>query len=226
MGSFWFAAFVFWVVCGIATAVLASSKGLDAGYGFFIGFLLGPIGLMMIGFMPAATAKKSGVSRTSPSPAPSLASPERESAGPGAVEQALESRDAVALSELLDDSDGDVRASAESALVGLGDDSREALWSAARSDSWRVRARACSAIGKCGFSDSTSQALLVASLGDDARRVRTRAAEACGRTRVAVAADRLQALLSDPELQVREAAARALPLVLETPARSESDAQA
>ncbi len=38
---------VFWLICGIATAVIASSKGRD-GFGWFlIGCLLGPIGLLM-----------------------------------------------------------------------------------------------------------------------------------------------------------------------------------
>lgn len=42
---------IIWVVCGIGAAVIASSKGRNA-FGWFIGgLLLGPIGLLIVGFM-------------------------------------------------------------------------------------------------------------------------------------------------------------------------------
>jgi hypothetical protein len=47
--------FIFWVVCGIASSFVASAKNRSALNWFFIGMLLGPIGLLMIGFVPATT---------------------------------------------------------------------------------------------------------------------------------------------------------------------------
>jgi hypothetical protein len=45
--------FLFWIVCGIAAAVVGSSKG-RSGFGWFlIGIFLGPLALLMVGFMPA-----------------------------------------------------------------------------------------------------------------------------------------------------------------------------
>ena len=38
---------LFWIVCGIASAVIASSKGRDGGAWALLGFILGPIGVLM-----------------------------------------------------------------------------------------------------------------------------------------------------------------------------------
>jgi hypothetical protein len=44
--------FILWIICGIAAAVVASSKG-RSGFGWFIlGVALGPFALLMVGFMP------------------------------------------------------------------------------------------------------------------------------------------------------------------------------
>lgn len=39
---------VFWGICGIAAAVIASSKGRDMGAWFVGGLLLGPIGVIIV----------------------------------------------------------------------------------------------------------------------------------------------------------------------------------
>lgn len=39
-------AFIFWVLCGIAAATVASSKGRSAVGWFFLGLILGPFGLI------------------------------------------------------------------------------------------------------------------------------------------------------------------------------------
>lgn len=41
----------FWVVCGFGTAAIAKSKGRDSMGWFWLGLLLGPIGILIIGFM-------------------------------------------------------------------------------------------------------------------------------------------------------------------------------
>jgi len=41
-----------WLVCGFAAAVVGSSKGRSGCLWFVGGVLLGPIGLLMVGFMP------------------------------------------------------------------------------------------------------------------------------------------------------------------------------
>lgn len=44
-------ALLFWIICGVAAASIASSKGRSAGGFGVVGFLLGPIGLLIaIGF--------------------------------------------------------------------------------------------------------------------------------------------------------------------------------
>jgi hypothetical protein len=45
--------FLFWVVCAIATAAVACSKNRCGMSWTLLGFVLGPIGLLMVGFMPA-----------------------------------------------------------------------------------------------------------------------------------------------------------------------------
>jgi hypothetical protein len=47
---------IVWVVCGVFTAIVASSKGRGTWGWFFAGFLFGPIALFAVGFMPAAIA--------------------------------------------------------------------------------------------------------------------------------------------------------------------------
>lgn len=50
--SIWIVFAVLWVLCGVASAAIANSKGRDpAGY-FFIGFLLGFIGLIIAAAVP------------------------------------------------------------------------------------------------------------------------------------------------------------------------------
>ncbi len=43
----WFLILGGWIVCGIASSVIGSSKGRDAGSWFLAGLLLGPIGVLM-----------------------------------------------------------------------------------------------------------------------------------------------------------------------------------
>lgn len=50
--------FLFWVICGIAAAAVASSKG-RSGFGWFVlGIFLGPFALLMVGFMPKLEPEK------------------------------------------------------------------------------------------------------------------------------------------------------------------------
>jgi len=42
-----------WLICGIAAGAVANSKGRNGGIWFFLGILLGPIALLMVGFMPS-----------------------------------------------------------------------------------------------------------------------------------------------------------------------------
>lgn len=44
---------IIWIVCGIGAAAIASSKGRSAGAWLLGGLLLGPIGLLIVGFMGA-----------------------------------------------------------------------------------------------------------------------------------------------------------------------------
>jgi hypothetical protein len=43
-----------WIICGIGCAMIASSKGFNSTKWFFLGVLLGPIGILIIGFMEKA----------------------------------------------------------------------------------------------------------------------------------------------------------------------------
>lgn len=56
----WLVAFGIWIVCGIGAYLITAQKGRDdAGSAGFMGFLLGPVGLVM-----AAMAKPPAVGRT------------------------------------------------------------------------------------------------------------------------------------------------------------------
>lgn len=59
-----------WVVCGIASAVIASSKGRDLGVWAIAGFVLGPIGVLMAigvaGVRPGEVPLSSGEVRKCP----------------------------------------------------------------------------------------------------------------------------------------------------------------
>lgn len=46
---------IIWLICGIGAAMIASSKGRDSCGWFFIGFLLGPFALLIVGFMEPAS---------------------------------------------------------------------------------------------------------------------------------------------------------------------------
>lgn len=52
---------IIWIVCGIGAAAIASSKGRSAGVWFLGGLLLGPIGLLIVGFMGAPAPSVSSV---------------------------------------------------------------------------------------------------------------------------------------------------------------------
>ena len=52
---------IIWIVCGIGAAAIASSKGRSAGAWFLGGLLLGPIGLLIVGFMGAPAPNVSSV---------------------------------------------------------------------------------------------------------------------------------------------------------------------
>ena len=41
----------FWLICGIGAAAIARSKGRSGCWWFFIGILIGPIALLIVGFM-------------------------------------------------------------------------------------------------------------------------------------------------------------------------------
>lgn len=44
-----------WLICGVGAAAIANSKGRSAGWWFVIGVLIGPLALLIVGFMaPAA----------------------------------------------------------------------------------------------------------------------------------------------------------------------------
>jgi hypothetical protein len=48
------AALGFWFICAIAGGAIASSKGLSGCMGMALGFLLGPIGLLIVVCLPAS----------------------------------------------------------------------------------------------------------------------------------------------------------------------------
>jgi len=54
MGAF----IAIWLLCGILGAVIASSKGGSGVAGFLVGFLLGPIGVIITLFMGNAARKE------------------------------------------------------------------------------------------------------------------------------------------------------------------------
>ena len=47
---------VLWIVSGIAAAYVATQKNKELGVWFFLGLLLGPIALLMVGLSPSADA--------------------------------------------------------------------------------------------------------------------------------------------------------------------------
>ncbi|WP_082750952.1 zinc ribbon domain-containing protein [Blastomonas sp. CCH1-A6] len=49
-------AIIVWLLCGIASANIASNKGRSSGKGFILGFVLGPLGVL-IAFTLASNAK-------------------------------------------------------------------------------------------------------------------------------------------------------------------------
>jgi uncharacterized paraquat-inducible protein A len=46
---------VFWLSCGVFSAIVASSKGRSSVAWFFAGFFFGPLALLAVGFMPVVT---------------------------------------------------------------------------------------------------------------------------------------------------------------------------
>lgn len=62
---------IFWIICGVAAAVIANSKGGSAGLGFVAGVILGPIGIILAIFMGSevgriAAAVSSGQAKKCP----------------------------------------------------------------------------------------------------------------------------------------------------------------
>ncbi len=55
-----------WLIFGIAAAYIASQKNKSTGTWLFLGLLLGPIALLMVGLSPAAPAKSEFRSRYEP----------------------------------------------------------------------------------------------------------------------------------------------------------------
>ncbi|NBW76012.1 MAG: zinc ribbon domain-containing protein [Sphingomonadaceae bacterium] len=48
---------VFWILCGVLGAVIASSKGASGAIGFLLGLLFGPIGVIITFFMGSEAAQ-------------------------------------------------------------------------------------------------------------------------------------------------------------------------
>lgn len=48
---------VLWLICGGISAMIASSKGGSAGLGFVVGFVLGPLGIIVALFMGSEKAQ-------------------------------------------------------------------------------------------------------------------------------------------------------------------------
>ena len=46
-----------WIVCGLISGGIASSRGASAGGGFFLGLLLGPVGILISCFMGGEAEK-------------------------------------------------------------------------------------------------------------------------------------------------------------------------
>lgn len=52
----WIGLITFWIICGVFTAMVASSKGRSGTAWALSGFLFGPLALLAVGFMPAQEA--------------------------------------------------------------------------------------------------------------------------------------------------------------------------
>jgi hypothetical protein len=61
---------VAWIICGIAASYVAGQKGKSTGLWFFLGILLGPIGLLMVGFSNAVPKAPTVNAYVSALPAP------------------------------------------------------------------------------------------------------------------------------------------------------------
>ena len=48
---------LFWILCGVVAAVIASNKGGSGGMGFLVGALLGPLGIIISLFMGSEAGK-------------------------------------------------------------------------------------------------------------------------------------------------------------------------
>lgn len=48
---------IFWILCGVVAAVIASSKGGNGAGGFLVGALLGPLGIIISLFMGSEAGK-------------------------------------------------------------------------------------------------------------------------------------------------------------------------
>ena len=48
--------FILWLICGIGAAAVARSKGRSGCWWIFIGILIGPIALLIVGFMASVQA--------------------------------------------------------------------------------------------------------------------------------------------------------------------------
>lgn len=59
---------LFWIVCGVFTAVVANSKGRSGLLWAALGFLFGPLALIAVGFMPATEGASFGGSPRIPCP--------------------------------------------------------------------------------------------------------------------------------------------------------------
>jgi len=72
----------FWIVCGIASLLIAQSRGANASSWFVVGVILGPIGILL-----ALTAKPAAPVEFAPQPAPADSPTQRTglAAVPGAL---------------------------------------------------------------------------------------------------------------------------------------------
>ncbi len=66
--EFLFFGFIIWMVCGIASASISSSKGNGGCAGFALGFLFGPLGLLIAALMPASRSAVAVANNVSPGP--------------------------------------------------------------------------------------------------------------------------------------------------------------
>ena len=96
---------IIWVACGIGAAAIASSKNKSAGGWLFLGLLLGPLAILIVGFMKAEEA-----------PTDTLETKKR-------IEKLKVMGDAEALAEMIvDETDLSVCRNAAEALAALGDE--------------------------------------------------------------------------------------------------------